>query len=72
MTPSISVHDVWFTGTLDIDRHGQLYIPHPGPVNYSGAGPEVDRAWKELTWGKQLDSLDTFLSTSLGIYGNTV
>ncbi|KAH8900791.1 hypothetical protein GQ53DRAFT_757758 [Thozetella sp. PMI_491] len=37
--------------STDFDRHGNLYIPHPGPVNYSGAGPEVDRAWEELTFG---------------------
>lgn len=31
------------------DENGRFFVNNPGPINYTGAGPETDRAWKNLT-----------------------
>lgn len=49
---AIETEEVWFEGTTDYNHRGELWIPHPSPVNYSGVGPAVDKAWEDLVWGQ--------------------
>jgi hypothetical protein len=45
----IEAQDVKFTGNSAFDDHGRIFVPNPSPVDYVGATPETDAAWKNLT-----------------------
>jgi hypothetical protein len=45
----IELEDVQFHGNSAIDDHGRFYIDNPSPINYTGAGPEIDEAWNNIT-----------------------
>jgi hypothetical protein len=45
----IALQDVQFTGNSAYDDNGRFFVNNPSPVNYQGAGPEVDDAWRNLT-----------------------
>lgn len=45
----IKTQDVQFTGNSAFDDNGRFFVPNPSPVDYVGATPETDAAWKNLT-----------------------
>jgi hypothetical protein len=45
----IALQDVQFTGNSAYDDNGRFFVNNPSPINYQGAGSEVDDAWRNLT-----------------------
>jgi hypothetical protein len=53
----IELEDVQFNGNSAFDDHGRFFLANPSPINYTGAGPEVDAAWDNITLEGQRDFL---------------
>ena len=45
----IELEDVQFTGNSAYDDNGRFYVNNPSPIDYKGATPEADDAWRNLT-----------------------
>jgi hypothetical protein len=46
---AIEMQDVQFIGNTAFDDVGHRFVPNPSPIDYGGATPDVDEAWKNLT-----------------------